>query len=429
MIKVFSADFQENQHPCLSALKSSLTGLGYEWISHHVGQEVIEEIKNSQPDLVLLDPSLPDQSGYKWCERLKNDPETENIPVIFMNTQPTRNGSLIQSFASGATDFISVATECTEVLARVQAAIRNKQIACQATTLASELNKMNTELYERNIQVEKELYVTRQLQQSLLPPFLKEEQSPEEAGSLNSLAKCHYKDDHLKISGVYLPCDSLGGDIYDVIKFPNGTVGVAIADVSGHGVPAGFITAIFKSSLYRTTHNFSAPNDILHQLNNELADMVKTGEYVTAVYCHIHAREEQQATDEQGTQTGHHLLDYSGAGHPYPFYYCAAKDEMVALQENGTPLVWVKGMEYPLGQVSLASGDKVFMFTDGITEMRNIHGDLFGDDELAALFLELVRKNRQDNTSILPEIVARLSDYTQGHPLEDDVSMVLIESF
>jgi serine phosphatase RsbU (regulator of sigma subunit) len=420
MIKVFSADFQENQHPCLSELRSGLVQLGYELISHHSGQEMLQEIKASRPDLVLLDPAMPNQSGYKFCESMKNDPETENIPVIFMNTQPSANGVLIKSFESGATDFISVATESTEILARVQAAIRNKQIASQATTLASELNKMNTELYERNIQVEKELYVTRQLQQSLLPPFLKEENL--EAGS--SLAKCHYKDEHMKISGVYLPCDALGGDIYDVIKFPNDTVGVAIADVSGHGVPAGFITAIFKSSLYRTTHTYTAPNDILFHLNNELADMVKTGEYVTAVYCHVHAPQQDNLE-----QPGKRLLEYSGAGHPYPYYYSAARDEMVALKENGTPLVWVKQMQYPMGQIALEPGDKVLLFTDGITEMRNLEGELYGEEALEALFLDLVRQSRETQVSILDALIGHLSDYTQGHPLEDDLSMVLIESF
>jgi sigma-B regulation protein RsbU (phosphoserine phosphatase) len=351
---------------------------------------------------------------------LKNDPETENIPVIFMGTQSPANGVLIKSFESGATDFISVATESTEVLARVQAAIRNKQIARQATTLAYELNKMNTELYERNLQVEKELYVTRQLQQSLLPPFLPDENS---SAAGNSLTKCHYKDDHLKISGVYLPCDALGGDIYDIIKVPNGTIGVAIADVSGHGVPAGFITAIFKSSLYRTTHNYSAPKDILYHLNNELADIVKTGEYVTALYCNIHA-----PSDDTPEQSGKRVLEYSGAGHPYPFYYCAAEDKVVALKENGTPLVWVKNMDYPMGQIALAPGDKVLMFTDGITEMRNQEGELYGEEALEALFLELVHRTRDSQISILDELISYLSDYTQGRPLEDDLSMVLIEA-
>lgn len=418
MNKIFSVEFQENQHPFLAEFRSGLEKLGYELITHRSDSEMLQEIKTSKPDLVLLDPTLPHQSSYKVCESLKNDPETENIPVIFMNTQSGGNGSLLKSFESGATDFISVATESTEVLARVQAAIRNKQIATHATALASELNKMNAELYERNLQVEKELYVTRQLQQSLLPPFIPEDRETTQPEDMSHFSKCHYKDEHLKISGVYLPCDALGGDIYDVIKFPNGTVGVAIADVSGHGVPAGFITAMFKSSLYRTTHTYRAPNDVLHHLNNEMADMVKTGEYVTAIYCHIHELQEG----------GNRQMDYSGAGHPYPYYYKASEDRVIALKENGTPLVWVKNMDYPMGQIQLEAGDKVLLFTDGITEMRNTSGDLYGEAALELLLLDLIHQSQQQKTPILDAMIQHLSDYTQGHPLEDDLSVVLIEA-
>lgn len=422
MFKIFSiASFEagEMTHPSLADLRSRLENLGYQLISHRANNEVMEEIKSSQPDLVLLDPTLPEQNGFKVCESLKNDPDTENIPVIFIHTRPSVNGVLVKSFESGATDFVSIEAGEVEVLARVQAAIRNKQASSQAVALAQQLNKMNSELYERNLQVEKELYVTRQLQQSLLPPILPEEKTagqvtePVEAG----FSKCHYRDERLRVSGVYLPCDALGGDIYDVIKFPNGTVGVAIADVSGHGVPAGFITAIFKSSFYRITHNYSTPGDILHHLNNELADIVKTGEYVTAVYTRIREDEENGS--------GNLVMDYSGAGHPYPLYYKASEGTVTRLKENGTPLVWIKNMEYPMGKITLEPGDKVLMFTDGISEMRNIQGQLYGEEALEALFLKLVQEN---NPHILDAMIQELSDFTEGHPLEDDVSVVLIET-
>lgn len=424
MFKIFSiASFEtgetgEMTHPSLADLRSRLENLGYQLISHRANNEVIEEIKSSQPDLVLLDPTLPEQNGFKVCESLKNDPDTENIPVIFIHTRPAVNGVLVKSFESGATDFVSIEAGEVEVLARVQAAIRNKQASSQAVALAQQLNKMNTELYERNLQVEKELYVTRQLQQSLLPPILPEDgdalQANDQVGA--GFSKCHYRDDRMKVSGVYLPCDALGGDIYDVIKFPNGTVGVAIADVSGHGVPAGFITAIFKSSFYRITHNHSMPGDILYHLNNELADIVKTGEYVTAVYTRI--REEESGS-------GKLVMDYSGAGHPYPLYYKASEGTVARLKENGTPLVWIKNMEYPMGTITLEPGDKVLMFTDGISEMRNIQGQLYGEEALEALFLKLVQ---EQSPQILDAMIQELSDFTEGHPLEDDLSMVLIET-
>lgn len=410
MFKIFSV----NQHPGLSTLQQRLEEQGYEFISHRNNRELVEEIKAEQPDLILMAPTQPEQNSFKACQVLKNDPDTENIPVIFIHSQAQENGELLQSFESGATDLIALEAGEIELMARLKAAIRSKRALSQSVQLAQQLNKMNTELYERNLQVEKELYVARQLQQSLLPPYLPDSNPPE--GDLPNFSKCHYRDDKLKISGVYLPCDALGGDIYDVIKFPNGTTGVAIADVSGHGVPAGFITAIFKSSFYRITHNHTSPADILFHLNNELADIVKTGEYVTAIYSQVCPREEGSSQL---------AFEFSGAGHPYPLYYKAAEGKVYRLKENGTPLVWIKNMEYPLGRIDLEPGDKILMFTDGITEMRNIHGAMYSEEALEAIFLKMVQ---DQSPRLLDELIQILSDFTEGHPLEDDVSVVLIEA-
>lgn len=410
MFKIFSV----NQHPGLSSLQQKLEEQGYEFISHHSNQELVEEIKAEQPDLILMAPNRPEQSSFKACQVIKNDPDTENIPVIFIHSQAQENTELLQSFESGATDLIAFEAGDTELMARMKAAIRGKRALSQSIQLAQQLNKMNTELYERNLQVEKELYIARQLQQSLLPPFLPEPAPVD--GEMPSYSKCHYRDERLKISGVYLPCDALGGDIYDVIKFANGTTGVAIADVSGHGVPAGFITAIFKSSFYRITHNHTSPADILFHLNNELADIVKTGEYVTAAYGQIHPK----ADNLQALS-----FEFSGAGHPYPLHYKASEDKLYRLKENGTPLVWIKNMEYPLGQIDLEPGDKILMFTDGVSEMRNTQGAMYSEETLETAFLEMVRNQ---SPRILDELIQILSDFTEGHPLEDDVSIVLIEA-
>lgn len=419
MFRIFSVDSLKNGHPAVQALRQRLEAQGYQWIDHASQHPMLEEIKSSQPDLILLDPTLPSANGFDVCQILKNDPGTENIPVIFIHTGHSPNGTLLKSFDSGATDFISIEAGEIEIMARLKAAIRDKRTALQSIELAQQLNKMNTELYERNLQVEKELYTTRQLQQSLLPPFLPDEdastETAEESGQAvpTRFSKCHYRQDKLQISGVYLPCDALGGDLYDVIQFPNGTVGVSIADVSGHGVPASFITAIYKSSFYRITHSHSRPNDILFHLNNELADIVKTGEYVTALYSHL-----QREADQW-------VFEYSGAGHPYPLYYRAADQSVTPLKENGTPLVWVKNMEYPMGRLILEPGDKLLFFTDGVTEMRNIHGEFYGEETLSEKFLELVQ--HQPNR-LLDALIQHLSDYTEGHPLEDDLSVVLIEA-
>lgn len=283
-------------------------------------------------------------------------------------------------------------------------------LSAQEKALITQLTELNAELYNRNIQLEKELYITRQIQQSFLPPFLPAESDEEQIAEV-SFAKRHYEDTHLRISGVYLPCDALGGDLYDIVNFGNDRIGVSIADVSGHGVPAAFITAIFKASFYRTSLNYHIPGEILYHLNNELHPIIKTGDYVTTFYClyNRHSRE----------------LQYSGAGHPYPFLYQAKTHQLTALKENGAPLIWFKDTDYPTGTVRLSPGDKILLFTDGITEMKNSEQALFGEKALEALFLEKIESGGKN---ILEPMIQALSDYADGHPLQDDTSMVLIEA-
>ena len=440
MFRILCVPGEHWEHQRLAALKRRLLEEGYVLLQE-TALEQAEHNHAHYPDLVLMDlmvcesSTMPSDSvSFSLCERLRSHTDTENIPVVFLcgghaNNQAALEPLILKAFDAGAMDVIPLEhMSDAEILARVKAALRNQRAASQAVTLAKQLDQMNTELYERNLQVEKELYVARQLQQSLLPPFLPEliSDNPDQAALAQSdgqstfqdeatmrFAKYHYRDDRLSISGVYLPCDALGGDLYDVIAFPDNTIGVSIADVSGHGVPAGFITAIFKSSFYRITHTHGTPDQILFHLNNELADIVKTGDYVTALYARL------QYLDDKL------VMEYSGAGHPYPLYYQARTGVVDRLQANGTPLVWVKNMAYPLGQMVLEPGDKILLFTDGLTEMRNPTGELYGEDALDRIFLDLVRKNPPN---LLDDMVRHLSDFAEGHPMEDDLSIVLIEA-
>ena len=418
MHRIFAIE-QKEPSQASASFHGKLKADGFELEYGEAGDGAVESILSGQHDLVLVDAGLPEAEIMAFCQALKGRQETETIPVIFVHSAGEKNGVLVKSFESGANDYITLGEQdSSEIMARLQAAMRTRQMNSHSVALAQQLTEMNTELYERNLAVEKELYVTRQLQQSLLPPFLPDDEvKAKDPDALDRISKCHYRDERLRITGIYLPCDALGGDIYDIIKFHDGSVGVTVADVSGHGVPAGFITAIYKSLLYRATHSYSSPKDILFHLNNELADIIRTGEYVTSVYCRL------QAPDL--FSKGPLQLEFSGAGHPYPLHHQASSGKVAKMKENGTPLVWVKNMEYPMGMLQLERGDSVLLYTDGVTEMRNPEKELYGEDRLESAFSMLAKTHP---SNILDQMIVTLSDFTQGHPLEDDVSMVLIEA-
>jgi len=378
-------------------------------------EQWVYDIARESPDLVLLEVSENTYTDrYRFCHQFRQNSDTAYLPIILLgevSTSYTVNSMhyLLEGLHMGASDYLTPPFNLFEMVSKIKSALRVKTWVDQSRVLTDQLNRVNAELYQRNVQVEKELYIARQLQQSLLPSTLPLKDVPEDL--LPTFSKVHFQDEKLKITGIYLPCDTLGGDLYDIIPFRDGTLGISITDVSGHGVPAGFITAIFKTSLYRITHQMGEPADVLAQLNNELFDIVKTGDYVTSLYLRINQKTMQ--------------VDCSGAGHPYPFYYCAQTGTMTRLQENATPLVWVKDMVYPQESITLSPGDKLFLFTDGVSELKNPALDMFGEDRLEVSLREAFENG---TTYVTDALIEELSNFAEGSALEDDISMVMIEA-
>jgi len=385
-----------------------------------LGQDPLQVVENMAPQLVILDPFYtPTDStlnGFQLCEALKKNAQTDSIPVFLSKTDGDNLDAFrMKSLVTGANDFIVLSAQPNEhemqkVWAKIQFALSYENKIREAKALTTQLNQLNAEISKRNVQIENDLYVARQLQQSLLPePIAITDEPPSELEFQPS--KRHFKNDHVRISGLYLPCDALGGDLYDVMHFADdNNIGVTVADVSGHGVPAGFITAIFKAAFYRLTHIYKSPEQVLFHLNNELAHIITSGHYITSVFLYI---------SEDG-QT----LTYSGAGHPYPLYYQKEAGNIQRLDKNGPPLVWFPDMEYPVCTIALSPGDKVLLFSDGISEMKNPQRDMLGEEALEQMFLSFISDS---GITILDKMAYKLSDFTEGHPLEDDVSMVLIE--
>ncbi len=278
---------------------------------------------------------------------------------------------------------------------------------------------------QRAAQVEDELYTTRQLQQSLLPECL-----PDADGTAADLSfqvsRTHYRHDGeaasgVEIQGFYIPCDTLGGDYYDVMHHEDGTVSLLVADVSGHGITAAFVTSILKALFYQACRLHPSPDAMLTFMNNQLAKILKTGAYVTAVA----ARLVPQATADSGW-----ALEYSIAGHPYPMVANSAHkadpeadDGCLRLQNNGFALAWFEGADFELATQPLSKGDTVVLFTDGPTEMVNPADEIYGEERLQASFVDGVAKEK---APLLDFMLQDLSDFTCGMPLNDDLSMMQI---
>src|SRR5438046_5862400 len=214
------------------------------------GAKALELVKvTPPPNLILLDVMMPEMDGYEVCTRLKLDPETRDIPVIFLTGQ-TEVEDETKGFDVGAVDYIHKPFSPAVVKARVQ------------THLV--LRGVREQLARQLLTIQKELETARQIQLSILPSAVP-------------------KIEGLDIAARYIPMTSVAGDFYDFIVVDEKRLGILIADVSGHGMPAALISSMLKIALAGQRSQAGDPAAVLSGLNDALYGKFQ-GHYVTAAY-------------------------------------------------------------------------------------------------------------------------------------------------
>lgn len=405
---------EQNAYQVLMDWLEDKQNMSIQWIS---SEQQCSNLKNgvlpTLGNILLLDGQSNPSDFLDYVEDLKNYALVIILPShIHLNTETLHIWRKL-----GANHLATYTPKSpntySHIFNTIELAAQNHKQLNRADAIAQQMQELHQSIEQRNQQVEKELYLARQLQQSLLPTPL-DDASPADELTFQ-FSKLHYQSDTLRISGLYVPCDALGGDLYDLIHFKNDrSLSVIMADVSGHGITAGFITAIFKALYHQSAYDNPMPNSVLTHINDELAAIIKTGDYITSVAYHI-----QRNLEEAG-----HTIHYSGAGHPFPYLYQANEQKTIRLDKNSMPLGWFGGTEYPVGTITLNPGDKLLLFTDGITELKNDQDELFGEERLDELFTKMAKEHQGP---FLDFLLQDLSDFTNGQALDDDLSMLLIE--
>jgi phosphoserine phosphatase RsbU/P len=329
------------------------------------------------PDLILLDVMMPDMDGYEVCSRLKLADHTRDIPVIFL-TGRTETDDETKGFEVGAVDYIHKPFSPAVVRARVRTHLVLRGIREQ---LAGQLQT-----------IQREMDTARQIQLSILPREI-----PAIEG--------------LDIAARYIPMTAVAGDFYDFIAIDKKRIGILVADVSGHGMPAALISSMLKIALDGQTGCASDPARVLAGLNRALCGKFQ-GHFVTAAYILV---------DTEGQS-----LLYAGAGHP-PLILrdrtAAATSEFV---ENGLFLGFFPEATYTAVELPFRPGDWGVLYTDGIPETTNPSEEQFGVDR----FRDFLESNHDLSAGqfvdrFLGEL-SQWSDAASGREQEDDITLLAI---
>lgn len=384
-----------------SLLENILRKRGCQVSSFFRGRMALAAAAIKPPDLILLDITMPEMDGYEVCECLKADAKTREIPVIFISAL-NEVMDKVKAFGCGGVDYVTKPFQHREVCARVQTHLELQR-------QKRKLQESHSQLRHKHQQMQADLDLAREIQMGLLPrqfPTFPHD-VPEH---LSALTFC----------GHYQPAASLGGDFYQVMALSNSTAGVLICDVMGHGVRAALVTGMIRGlveELCNPASNIASdPGGMMTRINRSLLDILQqahTTLFVTAFYL--------VADVARG------YIRYSNAGHPCPFLVRRSQSVVELVHDNhrGGPILGMfEDAVFPSCEQPITDGDLVLLFTDGVFEVENPDGQIYGEERL----LEAVGKHQHlPAKKLLGEIVDGIQQFSLPGGFVDDVCLVGME--
>ena len=212
----------------------------------------------------------------------------------------------------------------------------------------------------------------------------------------------------VRCGAFYRPMEKVGGDLYDFVRFEEPhLIGLFIGDVSGHGVPAALITSMAKTIINTAGNILYSPPEFIQHMNDKMTGQIGS-HFLTAVYGVYDAREM--------------VLRYTRAGHAYPVLL--RDGEVVRVQSPGRLIGIIPGLVYQEMNLQLNPGDRLFLFTDGLVEAKNICGEDFG----TAIFPGVLQAlSAEPIGSLMEGIYGALKEHRGGEEFEDDICILGLE--
>jgi sigma-B regulation protein RsbU (phosphoserine phosphatase) len=362
----------DDQPDVLEALRWLLAGEGYapEFVSST--DAVMERLRERPFDLLLMDLnySRDTTSGREGLELIAqvraHDP---SMPIVVM----TGWGSVdtaVEAMRRGAKSFVQKPWEDVTLLEILQREIEE----ARATR-------------RRDAKQQKEFEEARLIQRGLLPTAMPQTSA-------------------MQLASSWQPADGVGGDYFDALAFAGGAVGIVIADVAGKGVPAALLMSNLQAAVRAFAQDGAPPSAVTASVNRLLCRNMASGRFVTFCYARI--------------DPGAGRLTYANAGHNPPLLV-RADGRVDRLEPGGTVLGVFADSAYEQGDCPIAAGDRLVLYTDGMTEGRNRAGEEFGEERIAQ---SAVGHRALGAEALLAAILADVESFNGG-AYEDDATLIV----
>jgi sigma-B regulation protein RsbU (phosphoserine phosphatase) len=441
-------------------LQKRLETAGYDVRHGEDGRLALALIREDPPDLIISDIEMPNMNGYELCRKAKQDPKLRRIPLILLSTLSDPQ-DIIEGLQSGADNYVTKPYETDYLLSRIDSLLQtpiaeaelegesealevslggkrfavqsgrqqvlnllistfenaveknaeliraNQELSLSRDKLARQhemLQELNAQLEANNGRMTRDLDAAARIQHSLLP-----------GGEVAV--------ENVEVAWRYVPCDELAGDFLSFFMLDDRHLAFYVVDVSGHGVASSLLSVTVARSLTRqvTTTSILAkedngtvtvtpPTDVASELNRRFPMEDQGNLYFTMFYGVLN------------TLTGD--LRYVSAGHPPAVVMPVDGGEPQLMPAEGFAIGWMEDIDPDEESTALNTGDRLFVFSDGVPEAMNEDLEEFGDDRM----LEAIAGTRGMSVDdAVAHIKHAIDDWCRVNGPKDDVSILAIE--
>lgn len=386
-----------------SLLQFQLEHWGHSVIAAENGVQAWELLQTHDCPIVITDWSMPGMTGLELLQKIRAADRAQYVYSILL-TSHSEQSAMITGLNTGADDYLTKPVDKDELKARLQPGLRISDLERRLAERQRDLEERNNQLSNSNSKMKRNLDAAAQIQQAFLP------------GHIPGIPEVEF-------FWHYSPCDELGGDMLNVLKLDEEHIGVYVLDVSGHGVQAALL-AVTASRLLSQVRDASSvlweraensaemqlrsPAAAIQQLNERMSAQPMGDQFFTLLYGILNRR------------TGE--FRYSSAGHPPPVHVTSL-GRATFLFCDGLP-IGITETDYDEHLLQLRRGDRLFFYSDGITESMNASDELFGNERLID---SIQHQARQPLSTAIPQVATRLQSWCGITPPHDDVSLLALQ--
>jgi sigma-B regulation protein RsbU (phosphoserine phosphatase) len=380
----------DDQQDVLDALRLLLKGHGYSIETVNSPADLLAAVARQEFDILLIDLNYARDttSGREGLDVLSRLKEFEDAPPVVAMTGWATVGLAVEAMQYGVSDFVEKPWTNARLLEILQKQIGLGRERRESRRLAAEEARAREEALVHLQEQEREIAEAKAIQEKLLPREI-----PQMPG--------------YQIASAWQSARLVGGDYFDILPLDDKTLGLCIADVAGKGMPAALLMSNLQAAVRGLSSLTVAPDQLCSRLNSIVYRNTESDRFITFFYAHLEGLTRR--------------LEYVNAGHNPPFVV-RSDGSHERLREGGTVLGVFASRDYEMGSAHLSPGDRVILFTDGVTEACNAVGEEFGEARL----LRLLEDHRTLSAAELQaKILAVVAEFSRSRWQDDATLLVL----